>query len=131
MTESRTLLRHAAAALSGLVAVLYALTGMGWVAVTEGQAPGVIPPLLVGAAVFAGLAVLALFRTGRAFFVAGAVVQVPAILMYLAVAAERVPAFEVWGITIKLLQVLLLGAFAWLALQRPTPAPPRERVRAA
>jgi hypothetical protein len=118
MTETHSRLRVAAACLAGAIAALYVLTGTGLVAVTAGQEPGVVPPLLVGAGVFAVLAVLTLVRSGRPTLLAGAALQPPFILLYLVIAAERTPAFEAWGITIKTLQVLLLGVLLWLALQR-------------
>ncbi|HZW01842.1 MAG TPA: hypothetical protein VFF55_09780 [Candidatus Deferrimicrobium sp.] len=41
------------------------------------------------------------------------------IVMYVVVGQERTPAFETWGITIKILQVVLLGALLYLALRPP------------
>jgi hypothetical protein len=51
--------------------------------------------------------------------VLGALLQVGVIVMYVIVGQERTPAFEAWGITIKILQVVLLGALLYLALRPP------------
>lgn len=53
-------------------------------------------------------------------WVLGAVLQLLIIAMYLSVADEREPAFELWGVTIRALQVFLLVPLALLALRRRT-----------
>lgn len=58
-------------------------------------------------------------------FIAGAVLQVVVLVMYLVVSAERVPAFEVWGLGIKALQAGLLAAFVAMLLRLPRT--PRSR----
>ena len=112
--------RYAAAVTSALVTILYLLTGLGTVAVTADQPAGVVPPLLIAAALFAVLTVVLLRASKRWTWLAGAALQVFVVVMYVVIAADRTPAFEAWGITVKVLQVGLLGAFAWLALQRPS-----------
>jgi hypothetical protein len=107
-------LRRAATAGAAAVATLYAVTGTGLVAVTADQPPGLVPPLLVAAALFTVLAVLLLRVAQRWVWIAGAALQVLLILMYLLVAADRTPAFEAWGIAVKLLQIGLLAAFGAL-----------------
>jgi hypothetical protein len=126
MSADPPVLRRLVAGACGLVAVLYALTGSGLVAVTEDQEPGAIPPLLVGAGLFAVLGLLVARGAGRAVMVAGALLQVPVVLMYLAIAAERTPPYEPWGISIKVLQLFLLGAFGWLAWRGEPRAPGRD-----
>jgi hypothetical protein len=128
MVSRHSRLRLAVAAACGLVSALYLLTGTGLIAVTEDQEPGAIPPLLVGAGVFALLALLVARGAGRAVLAAGALVQLPVLGMYLAVAPERDPSFEPWGLTIKALQVFLLVAFVRLATRRAEPrqAAPRS-----
>ena len=112
--------RYAAAAASALVTLLYLLTGLGTVAVTYDQPAGIVPPLLIAAGLFAVLTVALLRASKRWIWLAGAGLQVLVVVMYVVIAAERTPAFEAWGITVKVLQIGLLGALGWLALQRPT-----------
>ena len=122
MTDTAVRVRRAAAVTAGIIAVLYVLTGTGWVAVTAEQEPGVIPPLLVGAVAYALLSALLVLARGRGPLVAGVALQVPALLLYVAIAAERIPAFEVWGLTIKALQVALLAACLALIARTRSPA---------
>lgn len=39
--------------------------------------------------------------------------------MYVVVSAERIPAFEAWGLGIKALQIGLLGAFVAMLVRQP------------
>jgi hypothetical protein len=128
MTDTTVRARRAAAPVAGLVAVLYVLTGAGWVAVTADQGPGAIPPLLIGAVLYALLAALLVLGPGRRVYLAGAVLQLPMLLMYLAVAADRTPSYEVWGLTIKALQLLLLAVCLLLAAGSRSAAPRRRAV---
>jgi hypothetical protein len=115
-------LQRVATAGAVVLAALYTVTGLGLVAVTENQPPGAVPPLLVAAGLFVVLAALLVSGEHRWVWVAGAGLQVLLIVMYLIVAADRSPAFEAWGVTVKLLQIGLLGAFVGLAVRgRRTP----------
>lgn len=49
----------------------------------------------------------------------GAVLQAMVIAAYFNVASERMPAFETWGITIRVLQIALLVVLVALAIGRP------------
>ncbi len=60
----------------------------------------------------------------RSLWIAGAVFQVFVYFAYFNVAPQRDPPFEVWGITLRIIQIPLLLAVAWLAL-RPQEAATR------
>ena len=80
--------------------------------------------------VFAGLAFvlgasLLLAVDRRALWIAGAIFQVGVIVMYIAVAPQRTPAFETWGILIKLFQVAILVALVELVVRAPARASDR------
>jgi hypothetical protein len=111
-------IRFAAVALSGVVAVLYLLIGISAIAVVDGQT-GLVPPILIASGLFAALAVMAVARPSRPLWITGGLLQVLVMLGYFAISAERTPAFEAWGIGVKVLQVLLLAAFLTLLLHRP------------
>jgi hypothetical protein len=111
-----TTVRYAAAVGSALAALLYLLIAFSVITVVEDQ-PGFGPPMLIAGVLFAGLAALLVLSARRIVFVPGAGLQVLVLLGYLAISAERTPAFEAWGITTKALQVLLLAAFVYLTLQ--------------
>jgi hypothetical protein len=111
-------IRRLATTGAAVIAGLYVLVGSGVVHVVADQEPGAIPPLLIAAALFALLAVLLARSTSRAVWVAGAALQILVLVGYLVISADRTPAFEVWGVTLKTLQALLLAALVFLGLQR-------------
>jgi hypothetical protein len=118
-TDTQRRVRYAAAAGAALVTALYLLIGFGVVRVVDGQPAGVVPPLLIAAALFAALAVLLLTAPRRWVWFAGAALTALVIVGYIAIGADRSPAFEAWGLTVKTVQIALLGALTWLALRRP------------
>jgi hypothetical protein len=128
-TGRRRTVRLGAAAASALVAVLSALIGIGVVSVvTESSADA--PPLIIfglsAGAAFALGAILLVALDRRILWILGALFQVGVIVMYINVAPHRTPPFEMWGITIKILQVLILGALAYLVIT-PSEAEARPR----
>jgi hypothetical protein len=116
--------RYVAAAASALVAVIYLLIGFSIVSVVDDQA-GLVPPMLIAAAVFAALAVLLMLSTSRLVLIAGAALQVLVLAGYVAIASERTPAYEAWGITVKAVEAFLLIVFVYLAVQRPRQTDPQ------
>jgi hypothetical protein len=118
LPAARRRMQRIAAAGCALVAVGYLLTGTGLIAVTADQPPGAIPPLLIAAALFGALALGSLRGARRGLWIAGAALQMLVIAGYVAVAAERTPPYEVWGVTLKVLQVALLVVFGWLVIRR-------------
>jgi hypothetical protein len=121
----RRQVRLFAAALAGFIAILYTLIGLSLVRVVE-LAPGEPSPQLYfglpAALAFLFGAVLLLRTDHRWLWVAGALLQVLVIWMYLSVAPSRVPWFEVWGVLIRMAQVPLLAALTYLAITSPQPA---------
>jgi hypothetical protein len=110
--------RFVAAGAAGLVAVLYLLIGFDVITVVQDQAEAGAAPVLIAGVLFAALAVLLAVTASRRVLVAGAVLQVVVLVMYLVVATERVPAFEAWGLAIKALQVGLLAGFVAMLVRR-------------
>ena len=118
---NRRTIRSAAAALAGAMAAIYFLIGLGVLTVVEGQSTDVS---LLGFGAMAGSAfllgaVLLLATDRRWLWILGALLQVFVVVGYVAVAADRTPAFEIWGITLRIIQVPLFAALVYLAL-RPT-----------
>ena len=88
--------------------------------------------MFVAAALFALLAVLLATVPRRPVFLAGAALQLLVIVGYLVIAAERSPAFEAWGVSLKVLQVAVLAALVALAVRGTRAASaPAGRVRSA
>ena len=71
-----------------------------------------------GAAFVLGTVLLLAFDH-RGVWLLGALFQVGAIVMYVAISPQRTPPFEQWGILIKVLQVAILVALAYLVVRRP------------
>jgi len=120
LAKRRRLVRFAAAVLAATTSVLYFLIGFGVVTVlqgtaaqqeTGGQAAFGVP---AGIAFLAGAFVVLRFDR-RSLWTLGAVVLGFIIYTYFDLASERTPSFEIWGILIRVSQVLLLGALTYLA----------------
>jgi hypothetical protein len=120
--KRRQAIRYLAAAIAAITAVMYLLIGFGVLHVVDQaspDAPSLLDFGLMAGAAFGLGALLLLTLDNRILWVLGALLQVGVIVMYVVVGQERTPAFEAWGITIKILQVVLLGALLYLALQPP------------
>jgi hypothetical protein len=110
--HQRRLVRLVAASISALTAVLYLLIGFGVLQVVETSSPDAPSG---GAYLVGALLLISLDR--RSLWVAGACLQVAVIVMYVVVGQQRTPSFEVWGLTIKAAQLVLLGALLYLAIR--------------
>ena len=120
----RRVVRYLAAFLSAGAAVVYLLIGFEVIRVVDIKPTDMSSMLGFGLAsggAFLLGAVLLLLFDRRALWVLGGIFQVMAIVMYFAVAPQRDPSFEPWGIGLKVIQAVLLVALAWLAL-RPSQA---------
>ncbi len=97
----RRLIRYLAALLAAGAAVVYLLIGFDVVRVVDDPSTdgaGLLPfGLLSGGAFLLGAILLTLFDR-RILWVAGGLFQVFAIAMYVAVAPQRHPAYEPWGL---------------------------------
>lgn len=125
--ESSSRRRHVrlfAAAIAGLIAILYTLIAFNIVHVVE-LAPGERSPQLYfglrAALAFLFGAFLLLRKDHRWLWITGVVLQVLVIWTYLSVAPDRVPSFEIWGVLIRIAQVPLLAALTYLAVTSPHP----------
>jgi hypothetical protein len=112
------LARYLGAALSGVTGVLYLLIGLGVLTVAETDigGPGRGRILLGAAAVFFILAAGLVLLDRRYVYALGVAAQVVCIIGYFVIAPSRAPHFEEWGIIIKILQVVVLGALAYVLM---------------
>src|SRR5690606_235327 len=124
-TDRRTITRRIAGGLAAAIAIVYFLIGSEVVTVWEGGVGQRQFGLLAGSAFLAGAVVIS-FTDKRVLWVLGALAQVPIILAYFDFASEREPAFEPWGITIRVLQVVLIFALGYLASTRPRVERPED-----
>ena len=121
--ERRTV-RYVGAAAAAAMAAIYYLIGIGVLKVVDpGATTGDTPDMLVfgaGAGTMFLVGAILLFGTDRRLlWVGGAVLQVLVAAMYVAVSPSRTPQFELWGITLRLIQVPLFAALLYLAWHAP------------
>jgi hypothetical protein len=115
---TRRLVRYVAAALAATMAVIYFLIGAGVLTVVEPAAGD--PSMLIfgasaGAAFLTGALLLVAFDR-RMLWIVGAVLQVFVAWGYFAVAPDRTPSFETWGVTLRIIEFPLLVALLYLAV---------------
>lgn len=123
VTDRRPLIRRTAAGIAMLVALIYFLIGFQLVAVLEDTSEQTAFGLIAGGAFVIGAAlVLAVDR--RWLWAMGTLAQLFIIWAYFDLADQRVPEFEVWGLSIRVLQVILTALLVYLAV-----VPPRSQVR--
>lgn len=116
---SRERVRYIASGLAGATAVLYFLIGLGVVRVAESSAdtPDLFEFGAMTGGAFAFGALLLAVTDRRELWVMGALLQMVVLIGYVAAADMRTPAFEFWGLAIKVFQLLLLVALTYLALR--------------
>jgi hypothetical protein len=121
MKLSRTTIRHAGAVVAAVMAVIYFLIGAGVLqVVTPNEDTGFLFVFgaLAGGAFLLGALLLMRFDR-RWLWMLGAAFQVFVYWGYFSVAPDRTPAFEAWGITLRIVQVPLLIALLYLAVRPP------------
>jgi hypothetical protein len=114
-------LRLTIAGLAAGSAVVYALIGLGFVAAVE---PGPNDPSLLWFGIPAALAflfgaVIMLVSERVLWWALGAVFQVFTIAAYFDVADRRTPAYEFWGIALRIVQMLILAGLVVLIARYP------------
>jgi hypothetical protein len=121
--RSPNVLHVLAAVLCAAVAALYAVVSLEVVTVPSVAEvePGPAVPLVIAAVAFAVLAVLPAFGDRRGVLVGGIVLELVVLAGYVGVASSRHPSFEVWGLFIKAVQVVLLALLLRLAVQLRAP----------
>src|SRR5512135_2172442 len=118
---SRQAIRLGGAAAEGLMALIYFGIGLGILQVVDPatQTESLLPfGAAAGAAFLLGAALLST-TDRRPLWVLGAIFQVVVAIMYVLVSQQRTPPFEVWGITLRIIQVPLLAALLYLAVKPP------------
>lgn len=120
---SRLMLRRIGAGLCGVMAAVYVLIGLEVVTIgTAGDADIDIGVFGFGAAsIFVLGAVLLLAVDRKVLWGLGAAFQLMMMAMYVGVSADRTPAFEAWGLGLRVPQVLLFAVLVALVV-RPASA---------
>jgi hypothetical protein len=113
-------------------AVIYFLIGIGVAYVGEPTAEGPNDLLgfgLVVGTTFVAVAVLLALVRRRWVLAVLAVLDAAVILGYFAIAGARVPSFEAWGLSVKVLQLVLLVCLGFLLMRRDSVEDEGRRVR--
>ncbi|MCL4248872.1 MAG: hypothetical protein KJ065_12065 [Anaerolineae bacterium] len=115
--QRRRIIRYVAAALAAVTAVIYVMIGLHLVSVLDGNADQTWA--LAPAAAYALGAVLLVIYDRRLLWILGAALQVFVIFTYFNLALQRTPAYEVWGIVLRVVQLLILIALIYLEVRLP------------
>ena len=124
---SRFTIRLVGAAAAAVMAVIYFAIGLGAIQVVDPttQTDSLLPFGAAAGAMFVIGAVLLATTDRRLLWILGAVLQVGVAIMYVVVGQSRTPPFEVWGLTLRLIQVPLLAVLVYLAVRSPEAHPAR------
>lgn len=129
--SGRAVLRFTLAALAALMGVAYVLIALQVVHVdrtTTGGAMAYLTMAAAGVAFFLGAALVVL-RDRRVVYLWGVAVQVVALVGYFAMASVRDPRYDAWGLTMKVVQAVMLALL--LLLARTVPGASRRGRKAA
>ena len=112
--DRRPLIRRAAAGVAMLIALIYFMIGFQLVSVLEDTTHQTTFGLIAGGAFVIGTALILAFDR-RLLWTLGAAAQVMIIYTYFNLADQRVPEYELWGVLIRVLQVVLTAFLVYLA----------------
>ena len=118
MRLDRRQLRSLGALASGTMALIYYLIGLGVLGIGGTSSGESVDLWVFGFSAGSAFLIMSLLlmRTDRRWvWIVAAIVQAWVFLMYFLVSGTREPAFEVWGIALRILQVPLLVTLVYLA----------------
>lgn len=122
MHLSRQQVRHIGAVASAAMATLYYLIGLG-VLYIGGSNNGEMVDLAVfgggAGTAFLILAVLLAFTDRRWVWILATLFQLFVYFVYVVASRGREPPFEIWGITLRILQLPVLAALIYLSVKAP------------
>jgi len=116
---TRKRVRLIAAAAAATMAVIYYLIGLGVLYIGTGKSGEMVDLRVFGGGAgtaFLLLAVLLLTTDRRWIWILAALAQLWVYVIYMAASAGREPPFEIWGITLRILQLPVLAGLVYLSL---------------
>ena len=126
MGLTRRHVRYLAAASAATMAAIYFLIGLGVLDIGGSSTGEQVDLGMFGASAgsaFLMIAVLALATDRRWIWAVAAIFQVFVFATYVGTSAIREPPFELWGLTLRLLQLALFGALVYLSVKAPSASP--------
>lgn len=126
LADDRRLLRRCAAGLCLVMAAVYLLIAAGVSGIESTEEMSIVTFGVGAASIFVVGAVLLLALDNRVLWGLGAAMQVMMAVMYLAVSSDRSPAFEAWGIGLRVLQLVLFVLLVLLTVRHARPAEPDD-----
>jgi hypothetical protein len=128
MPPTRRTIRSVAAVIAAGMAFIYFGIGLGLLDIGGSAADRTFLfafGALAGGAFLLG-AILLFWSDRRWVWILGVAFQVFVYWAYVDVSKQRTPPFEVWGITLRIIQFPLLGALVYLAARAPQGTPARR-----
>jgi hypothetical protein len=119
--------RYFAAALAAVTAVGYFLIAAHVLPVVENMDNGLTVFGLIAGCGFIFVAVMLLSVKRRIVGILGALLQVFTIVMYFVVGQGRTPQYEIWGLLLRIPQVLILCSLTYLSFSRVAASPVDDR----
>jgi 4-amino-4-deoxy-L-arabinose transferase-like glycosyltransferase len=122
MQIERRTVRLTAAAASAAMALIYFLIGLGVLSIGGSTSGETVDLAMFGYSAGTAFLILAalLFRTDRRWlWVLAALFQVWVYVIYFAVAPGRQPPFEIWGATLRVIQLVLFAGLLYLSWNAP------------
>jgi peptidoglycan/LPS O-acetylase OafA/YrhL len=126
MHLTRGQVRHLGALASAAMAAIYFLIGLRVLDIGGSTSGETVDLALFGfsaGTAFLLLAVSLLSTDRRWMWVLAAMLQLWVYVIYLSVSGTREPPFEMWGITLRIIQLPLLVVLVYLSWKAPPPHP--------
>jgi hypothetical protein len=130
MRLDRTRVRSVAAVASAAMALIYFMIGLGVLNIGGSRSGEMVDLFVFGisaGSAFLILAGLLALTDRRWLWILAAIFQVWVFAIYFAVAGGRAPSFEIWGITLRAIQLFLFAALVYLSWHAPA-GQPKEAV---
>lgn len=124
MHLTRTQVRYTGALAASAMAVIYFLIGLGVLDIGGTKSGETVDLAVFGFSAglaFLVLALLLALTDRRWLWILATIFQLWVYLIYVSVSGSREPSFELWGITLRIIQVPLLGALVYLSWKAPAP----------
>jgi hypothetical protein len=122
MHLDRRTVRLASAIASAAMAGIYFLIGLGVLGVggsTTGEEVDMTTFGFSAGAAFLILAGLLAFTDNRVVWILAAIFNVFVYVLYFGVAPGRAPSFEIWGMTLRIIQLVVLSGLIYLSWNAP------------